>query len=62
MSDHPPSHAAEPEHHGGQERSDPGERHGRHELPPDEPTPQIGELQPSGVAGWVRRGRTQLVF
>jgi uncharacterized protein YlxW (UPF0749 family) len=86
MSDQPPSHEAEPErhggqersdqgerhggqersdqgeHHGGQERSDQGEHHGRHELPPDEPTPQIGELQPSGVAGVFQRGRTQLVF
>jgi uncharacterized protein YlxW (UPF0749 family) len=50
MSDHPPSHAAEPEHHG------------RHELPPDEPVRPIGDLRPSGVAGVVRRGRTQLVF
>ena len=50
MSEHPPQHAAEPEHHG------------RHELPPDEPAPQIGELQPGGVMGLVRRGRSQLVF
>jgi uncharacterized protein YlxW (UPF0749 family) len=50
MSDHPPQHAAEPE------------QHGRHELPPDEPTPQIGELQPGGVKGVVRRGRSQIVF
>jgi uncharacterized protein YlxW (UPF0749 family) len=49
-------------HHGGQERSDPGEHHGRHELPPDEPVRPIGELQPSGVAGVVRRSRSQLVF
>jgi uncharacterized protein YlxW (UPF0749 family) len=62
MTDHPPSHASEPEHHGGQERSDQGERHGRHELPPDEPVRAIGDLRPSGVAGVVRRGRTQLVF
>src|SRR6201991_1511142 len=37
-------------------------QHGRHELPPDEPTPQIGELQPGGVQGVVRRGRSQLAF
>ena len=49
-ADHPPQHAAEPEHHG------------RHELPPDEPPPQIGDLQPGGVKGVVRRGRSQIVF
>jgi uncharacterized protein YlxW (UPF0749 family) len=37
-------------------------KHGRHELPSDEPTPQIGELQPSGVQGVVRRGRSQIAF
>src|ERR1700754_1456127 len=37
-------------------------QHGRHELPPDEPTPQIGELQPGGVQGVVRRGRSQIAF
>jgi uncharacterized protein YlxW (UPF0749 family) len=76
MSDHPPPHAAEPgeqhggqersdpgeEHHGGQERSDPGEHHGRHELPPDEPGRSIGDLRPGGVAGVLRRGRSQLIF
>ena len=35
---------------------------GRHELPPDESAPQIGTLQPGGVAGVVRRGRSQLLF
>ncbi len=35
---------------------------GRHELPPDEPTPQIGDLQPAGIRGVARRGRSQLVF
>ena len=34
--------------------------HGRHELPPDEPVRPIGDLQPGGVAGVVRRGRSQL--
>ncbi|HJT95629.1 MAG TPA: DUF881 domain-containing protein [Mycobacterium sp.] len=62
MSEHQPNHA------GGQERSDPGkhsaepEHHGRHELPPDEPAPEIGELHGGGVAGVMRRGRTQIVF
>jgi uncharacterized protein YlxW (UPF0749 family) len=50
MSDHPPQHAAEPE------------QHGRHELPPDEPAPEIGDLHGSGVVGVLRRGRSQLVF
>ncbi len=35
---------------------------GRHELPPDEPPPQIGDLQSATVAGVARRGRSQLVF
>jgi uncharacterized protein YlxW (UPF0749 family) len=50
MSEHPPQHAAEPE------------QHGRHELPPDEPAPEIGELHSNGVKGVVRRGRSQLMF
>jgi uncharacterized protein YlxW (UPF0749 family) len=36
--------------------------HGRHELPPDQPVRPIGDLHPGGVAGVVRRGRSQLVF
>ena len=51
---------------GGQERSDPGSRHGahhgKHELPPHHPSRPIGDLQPAGVAGVVRRGRSQLLF
>ena len=39
----------------GQHEAD---QHGRHELPPDEPSPQVGDLQPGGA----RRGRSQLVF
>ena len=50
MTEHPPQHAAEPDHHG------------RHELPPDEPTPQIGDLHAGGAKGVARRGRSQLVF
>ena len=38
------------------------DQHGRHELPPDEPAPQIGDLQPAGVGGVLRWGRSQLVF
>lgn len=49
MSDEPPQHAAE-------------EHHGRHELPPDTPAPEIGELHGNGVKGVVRRGRSQIVF
>lgn len=32
--------------------------HGRHELPPHQPRPEIGELKPRGFAGLWRRGRT----
>jgi uncharacterized protein YlxW (UPF0749 family) len=50
MGDQPPEHSTEPDHHG------------RHELPPDAPTPEIGELHAGGVAGVVRRGRSQILF
>jgi uncharacterized protein YlxW (UPF0749 family) len=50
MTDHQPHHAAEPE------------QHGRHELPPDEAAPEIGELHGGGVAGVMRQGRSQIVF
>src|SRR6476661_4866192 len=50
MSEQPPQHSAEPDHHG------------RHELPPDEPVPEIGELHAGGVKGVARRGRSQLAF
>jgi len=33
-------------------------QHGRHKLPPHQPRPEIGELQPRGLAGMLRRGRT----
>ena len=39
-----------------------GDQRGRHELSDDEPSQPIGDLQPAGVAGILRRGRTQLVF
>jgi uncharacterized protein YlxW (UPF0749 family) len=39
-----------------------GADHGKHELPPDQPVRPIGDLQPGGVAGVLRRGRSQLVF
>ena len=50
MGDQPPQHSTEPDHHG------------RHELPPDAPPPEIGELHADGVAGVVRRGRSQIIF
>jgi uncharacterized protein YlxW (UPF0749 family) len=34
------------------------EEHGRHELPPDQPRPEVGELQRGGLLGMLRRGRT----
>jgi uncharacterized protein YlxW (UPF0749 family) len=40
----------------------PEPEHGRHERPADEPMRPIGDLQPGGVAGLVRRGRSQLTF
>ena len=40
---------------------DPAHR-GRHSLPPDEPTPEIGELHSSGLTGVAARGRSQVVF
>src|SRR5690349_15859107 len=43
-------HSAEPDHHG------------RHELPPDQPPPEIGDLNAGGVKGVARRGRSQLAF
>jgi uncharacterized protein YlxW (UPF0749 family) len=47
--------AAEGEH-------DTGEHHGRHELPPNEPAPEIGDLHAGGVKGVARRGRSQMMF
>ena len=37
-------------------------QHGRHELPADEPVRSIGGLQPAGLKGILRRGRSQLGF
>jgi uncharacterized protein YlxW (UPF0749 family) len=42
--------------------SDSDEPKAKHELPPEEPVRAIGDVQPSGVAGIARRGRSQLVF
>lgn len=57
MSDHTPQHS-EPQHTGDR----PARGGGRHELPPDGPAPEIAGLQTGGVAGVVRRGRSQVVF
>jgi uncharacterized protein YlxW (UPF0749 family) len=38
------------------------EHAGRHERPSDEPVQPIGDLQPAGVRGVMRRGRSQLLF
>ena len=41
---------------------EPTEGHGRHERPADEPVRPIGDLQPTGLAGVARRGRSQVAF
>ncbi len=46
--------AAQPNEHGADEAA----HHGRHELSPHQPRPDIGELQPRGFLGVLRRGRT----
>jgi uncharacterized protein YlxW (UPF0749 family) len=38
--------------------ADDNAQHGRHELPPHQRRPEIGELQPTGFFGMLRRGRT----
>ena len=47
-----------PESTGGHE----AEHAGRHELPADADVQQIGKLQPAGLTGVLRRGRSQLLF
>jgi uncharacterized protein YlxW (UPF0749 family) len=42
---------------GNDEPADDTAHHGRHELPPHQRRPAIGELQPSGIPGMLRRGR-----
>jgi uncharacterized protein YlxW (UPF0749 family) len=58
MNEQSAQDAPEPEH----SAADPARGGGRHELPPDEPAPEIGELHGGGVAGVVKRGRSQIVF
>lgn len=38
--------------------TDDSAQHGRHELAPDQRRPEIGEPQPRGLSGLLRRGRT----
>src|SRR6476469_10309475 len=58
MSEQPPQPAAEPEH----SSRTPARGGGRHELPPEEPVPEIGDLHAGGGRGVARRGRSQLIF
>ncbi|KUI43598.1 hypothetical protein AU197_23650 [Mycobacterium sp. IS-1590] len=57
MSEHTPQH---PEPGGSHDRRTAGA--GRHELPPHEPSQEIGGLRAGGIAGVMRRGRAQVVF
>ena len=50
MSEQPPQPAAEPEH----PSRTPARGGGRHELPPEEPVPEIGDLHAGGVKGVAR--------
>jgi uncharacterized protein YlxW (UPF0749 family) len=41
-----------------EDAADDAAQHGRHELPPHQRRPAIGDLQPRGFLGMLRRGRT----
>ncbi|HET7668293.1 MAG TPA: DUF881 domain-containing protein [Mycobacterium sp.] len=56
---HPHQHSAEPPEPSVGDATRDG---GRHELPPDEPAQEIGELHAGGARGVARRGRSQLAF
>lgn len=56
MSEHTPQHS-EPDDSDARRVGG-----GRHELPPDEPSQEIGGLRAGGIAGVMRRGRSQVVF
>ena len=45
--------APQPEH-----GADDAAEHGRHELPPHQPRPEIGQVHSRGFPGMLRRGRT----
>jgi uncharacterized protein YlxW (UPF0749 family) len=59
---------SDPDHQGTPQDSEPGPaeveadetaaEHGRHELEPHQPRPEVGELQPRGFFGTLRRGLT----
>jgi uncharacterized protein YlxW (UPF0749 family) len=56
MSD-PDPEAEEPTTQQPDRGADEAAQHGRHELAPHQPRPAIGELQPRGFLGMLRRGR-----
>ncbi|MFZ0902849.1 MAG: DUF881 domain-containing protein [Mycobacterium sp.] len=53
-----PNPEATPQDNEAEAKADEATQHGRHELPPHRPRPEIGELQPRGFLGILRRGRT----
>jgi uncharacterized protein YlxW (UPF0749 family) len=53
-----PNPEGTPQDNASESHADAAEHHGRHELPPHRPRPEIGELQPRGFFGLFRRGRT----
>jgi uncharacterized protein YlxW (UPF0749 family) len=55
MSDADPDEVSAQQH---EQRPDEAVQHGRHELAPNQPRPAIGDLQPRGFLGTLRRGRT----
>ncbi|MFV9636873.1 DUF881 domain-containing protein [Mycobacterium neumannii] len=56
MSEHTPQHSLPDD---SDDRRAGG---GRHELPPNEPSQEIGDLRAGGIAGVMRRSRPQVVF
>ena len=59
MSD-PDPEAEEPNAQQPDRGADEAAQHGRHELAPHQPRPAIGELQPRGFLGMLRRGDNML--
>ncbi|HEY2501262.1 MAG TPA: DUF881 domain-containing protein [Mycobacterium sp.] len=49
-------------HAGADRKATEGALHGRHELPPDTPRPEIGSVQRTGLSGLLRGGRSRLLF
>jgi uncharacterized protein YlxW (UPF0749 family) len=52
-----PNPEGTPQDNEAEAKADEAAQHGRHELPPHRPRPEIGELQPRGFLGMLRRGR-----